>query len=130
MRDYYLHTVNDDDDDCDDDQCKGCHDIQTWHEILGHCNYKDIQKLQNVVDGMKIKGSINKPQHCEVCTKGKFFQTRNKDPDVRAKIPLELVHTDLAGPIHPESKEGYRYAVSFTDDFSSTVFVYFLKEQK
>ena len=126
---YYLHTVNDDDDDCDDDQCKGCHDIQTWHEILGHCNYKDIQKLQNVVDGMKIKGSINKPQHCEVCTKGKFFQTRNKDPDVRAKIPLELVHTDLAGPIHPESKEGYRYAVSFTDDFSSTVFVYFLKNK-
>ena len=126
---YYLHTLNNDDDEGDDDQCKGCHDMQTWHEILGHCNYNDIQKLQDVVDGMKIKGSTQKPPHCEVCTQGKFFQTRNRDPDVRAKTPLELVHTDLAGPIHPESRDGYRYALSFTDDFSSTVFVYFLKNK-
>ena len=126
---YYLHTLNNDDDEGDDDQCKGCHDMQTWHDILGHCNYNDIQKLQDVVDGMKIKGSTQKPPHCEVCTQGKFFQTRNRDPDVRAKTPLELVHTDLAGPIHPESRDGYRYAFSFTDDFSSTVFVYFLKNK-
>lgn len=26
------------------DQCKRCCDIQTWHEILGHCNYDDVQK--------------------------------------------------------------------------------------
>ena len=46
---------------------------------------------------------------------------------MRAKTPLELGHTDLAGPIHPESRDGYRYALSFTDYFSSTVFMYFLK---
>ena len=43
--------------------------------------------------------------------------------------PLELVQTDLAGPIHPESRDGYRYALSYTDDISSTVFVYFLKNK-
>ena len=36
---YYLHTVSNNDDDDDDgdcdDQCEGCHDIETWHEILG-----------------------------------------------------------------------------------------------
>lgn len=63
------------------------------------------------------------------CTLGKFFQTRNRDPDARAKTPLELVHTDLAGPIHPESRDGHRYALFFTDDFSSTVLVYFLKDK-
>ena len=36
---YYLYTVNNNDDDECDDQCKGFHDMQTWHEILGHCNY-------------------------------------------------------------------------------------------
>ena len=124
---YYLHTVKDDVK-CDD-QAKGCFDLQTWHEILGHCNYDDVQRLQSVVEGMKIKGTTNKPPHCDVCTQGKFVQTRNRDPDVRATKPLELVHTDLAGPIHPESKEGYKYALSFTDDFSSAVFVYFLKNK-
>lgn len=75
--------------------------------------------------GMRIKGLTNKPPHCEVCTLGNFFQTRNRDPDVRGKTPLELAHTDLAGPIHPESRDGHRYVLSFTDDFSTAVLVYF-----
>lgn len=66
---------------------------------------------------------------CEVCTQGKFTQSRNRKPYARAKSALELVHTDLAGPIDPEFKEGYRYALSFTDDYSSEVFVYCLKHK-
>ncbi len=122
---YYLHTVSDG---CDD-QVNGCYDLKTWHEILGHCNFDDVQRLEGVVDGMKIEGSSNKPITCEVCTRGKFTQTRNRKPDVRAKMPLELVHTDLAGPINPESREGYKYVLAFTDDFTSAVFVYSLKSK-
>ena len=29
-------------------------DLKGWHEILGHCKYEDIVKLQDVVDGMKV----------------------------------------------------------------------------
>lgn len=122
---YYLHTVPKG---CDD-RVKGCYDLKTWHEILGHCNFDDVQRLEGVVDGMKIKGIINKSPSCEVCTQGKFIHTRNRKPDVRAKRPLELVHTDLAGPINPESREGYKYVLLFTDDFSSAVFVYALKSK-
>lgn len=122
---YYLPTVEE-----NVDQCKGCHDMQTWHEILGHCNYEDVQKLQGVVKGMKIKGNTVRPaQLCEVCTQGKFSQTRNREPDSKAKEPLQLVHTDLAGPMPTPSIEGYRYAQSFTDDYSGTMFVYFLKSK-
>ena len=49
------------------------------------------------------------------------------EPDERAKAALDLVHTDLAGPIEPEAKDGFRYVLSFTDDYTSVVFVYFLK---
>src|SRR4029434_1751079 len=124
---FYLPTVPVNND-CDD-QCMSCHDIQTWHEILGHCNFDDVMKLENVVDGMSIRGKVSKSMVCEVCTQGKFTRSRNRNPDVRAKSALELVHTDLAGPIDPESKEGYRYALSFTDDYSSAVFVYCLKHK-
>ncbi|KAK0153173.1 hypothetical protein N1851_005144 [Merluccius polli] len=51
---YYLNTYSGE----KDDGCHACYDIQTWHKILGHCNY--VSKLQNVVEGMKIKGMINK----------------------------------------------------------------------
>lgn len=62
---YYLSTKED-----SVDQCEVCHDAQTWHEIPGHCNYNDIQKLQGFVKGMAIKGSVvRQTQLCEVCTK-------------------------------------------------------------
>lgn len=122
---YYLSTVEN-----NVDQCKTCHDVQTWHEILGHCNYDDIQKLQGVVKGMGRKGSVVRPaQLCEVCTKGKFTQTRGREPSSKAKKPLDLVHTDLAGPMQTTSLEGYRYAQSFTDDYSGIMMVYFLKSK-
>lgn len=77
-----------------------CYDIQTWHEILGHCNYDDVS--ENVTKGMKTKGKIDQSKrHCEICIQGKFVQNSNKEPDVRAEEPLELVHTDLSAPISP-----------------------------
>lgn len=36
----------------------------------------------------------------------------------RAAAPLQLVHSDLAGPITPVSNEGRKYAMVFVDDFS------------
>src|SRR4029434_1046951 len=114
----------------DVDQCKVCHDMHTWHEILGHCNYEDVKRLQGVVKGMEIKGgAVGLDQSCDVCTQGKFTQTRNREPDRKAKKPLELVHTDLAGPMRTPSIEGHRYAQSFTDDYSGTMLVYFLKSK-
>lgn len=121
---YYLNTVSDE----NDDGCHGCYDIHTWHKILGHCNFEDVSKLENVTEGMKITGKIDKSTlNCEICTQGKFVQSRNREPDEKAKAALELVHTDLAGPIEPEAKDGFRYTLAFTDDYSGAVFVYFLK---
>lgn len=122
---YYLHTESE-----SSDKCNACHDIQEWHEILGHCNYDDVLRLQNVVDGMQIKGRACKPeQECEVCIQGKFVQSRNRDPDTRAKTPLELKHTNLAGPMHTESIDDHKYAISFTDNYSGAMSVYFLKKK-
>lgn len=102
-------------------------DVKTRHEIMGHCNVDDVLKLPKVVEGMKITG--NAKLDCNVCTQGKFTNTRSRKPDPKATKILELVHTDLAGPIEPTSHEGHKYAVSFIDDFSSAVSVYFLKNK-
>lgn len=39
------------------------------------------------------------------------------------------MHTNIAGPIDPESINGYKFALSFTDDCSSATFVNFLKQK-
>jgi hypothetical protein len=55
---------------------------------------------------------------CEVCIQGKMCHSRNREPDQRAKAPLDFVHCDLAGPIEPVAKDGFRYALSFVDDYT------------
>lgn len=112
---YYLSTVENE----NVDEACGCHDIQTWHKILGHCNFDDVRKLEKVVEGMSIEGKNDRSNlNCEICTQGKFTQSRNRQADAKATTVLELVHTDLCGPIEPADKDGYRYAVAFTDDYS------------
>ena len=66
---------------------------------------------------------------CETSTLAKQLNTRNRKPDARETYPFELVHTDLAGPIDPVAKDGLRYVMVFTDDYSGCLFTYFLKEK-
>ena len=99
--------------------------LETWHRIMGHCNKHDVLRLEGVVEGMKI--TTKTLDQCESCILGKETQTRNREPDERAKSPMEFVHTDLAGPVAPVGRGGYEYVLSFIDDFSGAMFVYFLK---
>ena len=93
-------------------------DINYWHKILGHCNVDDIKRLPGVVKGMTISGPATKESvSCDTCIEGKFLNTK-------ATKPLELVHTDLCGPIDPVAKGNFKYTISFTDDFSGFIFVY------
>jgi len=39
------------------------------------------------------------------------------------------VHSDLCGPINPTSNGGKRYIITFIDDFSRKIWVYFLQEK-
>src|SRR6218665_2911920 len=63
---------------------------------------------------------------CDVCILGKMTQSFNRQSDIRATKPLELVHCDLSGPITPVARNGFRYAASFVDDYCT---VYFLRQK-
>lgn len=123
---YYLNTYGNSNSDSVNYAC----DLKGWHEILGHCNYDDILNLENVVNGMKVTNITDKPSDCNTCVMGKTTQGRSRKPDARSGVPLGLVHTDLAGPIDLISKEGFRYAIAFTDDYSGAVFVYFIESKR
>jgi hypothetical protein len=44
-----------------------------------------------------------------------------------ALTPLQLVHSDLCGPIYSPCLYGYKYFLTFIDDLSRHTWVYFLK---
>ena len=94
---------------------------------MGHCNFKDLQKLPDVVKGMKMSGD----QHgeCSICNQSKMCQSRNREPDERAKVPLEFVHCDLACTIDPIARGDFKYTLCFVDDFTGIHMIYFLKRK-
>ena len=68
-------------------------------------------------------------EKCTTCLKGKMVNERSRIPDRRATEVLELVHCDLARPVTPTAKGGYRYARVFKDDYSDLTTVYLIKQK-
>jgi transposase InsO family protein len=104
--------------------------LQEKHERFGHLNEKDLKNIirKQKVDGIDIKADEALPV-CETCVKGK--QTRK--PFTRSVSQstelLELVHTDVRGPMRVNSLAGSRYFVTFIDDKSRWCEVYFMKKK-
>ena len=89
------------------------------NKILGHCNESDIKKFSHLSNAMKIKMNPNYTLHWDIYIRGKISIDRNKILNRKATKILALVHTDLAGPIKPLGKEGYRYVLNFINDFQA-----------
>ena len=47
----------------------------------------------------------------------------------RASDLLEIIHTDLCGPMRIEARGGYRYFLTFTDDLSRYGYIYLMKHK-
>jgi len=105
-------------------------DSQLWHQRLGHLNYTSLAALEKegMVTGLpSIRESTNV---CEACMLGKQHRSAfPTDAAKRASKPLELVHSDICGPMKTTSIAGSRYFLTFIDDLTRHIWVYFLKEK-
>ena len=64
---------------------------------------------------------------CESCVVAKH--ERNSFPSEkskRAQAILELIHSDICGPISPASNGNKKYFMTLIDDFSRKTWIYFL----
>lgn len=122
-------------------------DVELWHRRLGHLSETSTRLLlkscrlsysPNVGLPMNfIKNpSLFKLQGlCEGCVYGKHHRmpissaTDNTKPVLRSSKLLELIHSDICGPMSVASFGGSRYFATFVDDFSRYVHVYTLKQK-
>ncbi|GJR46733.1 retrovirus-related pol polyprotein from transposon TNT 1-94 [Tanacetum coccineum] len=98
-----------------------------WHRRYGHLSFNGLNllKQKEMVRGLPHLGTSSSV--CEDCLVGK--QQRNPFPQEstwRASQVLELLHADICGPINPLSNSNKRYIITFIDDYSRKVWVYFL----
>ena len=61
---------------------------------------------------------------CESCLEGKMIKRGN-----RTNAFLELVHTNVCGPINIRARGGYEYFIIFTDDHSRYGYVYLMQHK-
>lgn len=105
-------------------------DSWLWHRRFGHFNFHALKILQqkNMIRDMPCIQEIS--DVCEGCQLGK--QHRLSFPHGQAwrgTAPLELMHTDVFGPMRTPSLYQSRYFILFIDDFTRMTWVYFLHER-
>jgi len=92
-------------------------DINLWHHRLGHHSYADVQKMikDGLVIGLHLDSKEQPDPICEPCLAGKMTANPFPTSTNQSYAPLELIHTDLHGPLPVTTAEGYCYWMTFID---------------
>ena len=113
----HIHNVNAKKIKLDDDMS-----TYMWHCRLGHIGVKRMKKLHS--DGL-----LESLDTCEPCLMGKMTRTPVSGSMERATDLLEIIHSDVCGPMSVSARGGYRYFVTFTDDLSRYGYIYLMKHK-
>ena len=113
--------------------------MQQWYvrAIIWICGIKGLDTYVNsswntymvnkeFVTSLSLSKSSNL-SFCEGYVESKMCRNPFKLVGVRSTRKLQLVHSNMCGPMPTESLGGHKYFVKFTDDYSRHCFVYFMK---
>ncbi|GAU16044.1 hypothetical protein TSUD_339150 [Trifolium subterraneum] len=101
-----------------------------WHSRYGHLSFKGLHALakREMVKGLPLLQETQ--ELCSDCITSKHQRDSiPKSSSWRATTNLQLVHSDICGPLNPPSNGGCRYFITFTDDYSRKTWTYPLKEK-
>ena len=122
LSDTHIHNI-------EAKRCKVNNDIATylWHSRLGHIGVKRMKKLHT--DGILESLDYESLDACEPCLMGKMTKTPSSGSMERATDLLEIIHTDVCGPMNIEARSRYHYFLIFTDDLSRYGCIYLMKHK-
>ncbi|KAF1332328.1 Integrase catalytic core protein, partial [Globisporangium splendens] len=102
-----------------------------WHLRLGHIGHGGLDAIVKQKLGVGIDiASVSKWELCSGCALGK--QTRvnfQSTAPERAKNMLDVVHSDVCGPMQTATFSDKRYFVTFIDDKSRFCVVFLLRSK-
>jgi transposase InsO family protein len=88
------------------------HCIHEWHRKLAHRNLDDIRKMRINITDCKCSDI------CESCIKGKLSRKSFPKQATPVQEPLDVIVSDVCGPLQTETMGRKRYFVTFTDIYS------------
>jgi len=105
--------------------------LNLWHERLGHINVAGVNRIikNKIINGLKCSSMAVKDV-CEQCVYLKAAMTPMRSAGGgRVSKRLQLVHSDLGGPMSEPSRGGALHFGTFTDDSSRWKDVVFLQKK-
>lgn len=105
--------------------------INLWHRRFMHVAVSSLMnlKLADAVYGFTLpkRGIRSKFKCSDCCISNANVLPFPKKSVFRAKEHLVVIHSDIAGPFRTPSLGNKRYLLSFIDDYTRYVYVYYLK---
>lgn len=96
----------------------------TLHHQLRHISESHLRSFTQHAHIKLAQGSVNQ---CETCIQSKATcMPISKKQVPQATAPLELVHTNISGPLNTPTKGGHTYYITFRDDHTKYTQVYLL----
>lgn len=71
----------------------------TWHRRLGHMNLRTMEKMKANNTGVDFKNDEKLVMKCEICSQAKSCRLPFKMSESRSSGILELIHSDVMGPM-------------------------------
>jgi hypothetical protein len=99
---------------------------ELWHRRYAHLNYQALPFLKKMVVGIPELQSVHEGI-CRGCALGKNVKKPFPSSDNRSKEILDLIHSDVCGPMPVKYLGGSLYYVTFIDDYSRKTWLYLLK---
>jgi hypothetical protein len=83
---------------------------ELWHRIISHINYKALPYVRNLITGLPYF-KVDHEGVCKGCVQGKNIKNPLPKSDNKEEGVLELIHSDVCGPIPSTPLSGYVYYV-------------------
>jgi len=99
--------------------------LYLWHCRLGHINENRMNKLHK--SGNLGSFDYESYDTCESCLLGKMTKTPFGGKGQHASGTLELIHSDVCGPMTTHARGGFSYFITFIDDYSKYGYLYLMK---
>jgi hypothetical protein len=90
---------------------------ELWHRRMAHLHHGALRILREIVTRV-LEFSTEHQELCKGCALGKYTKTAFLSSDNKAIGILDLIHSDVCGPMSSSSLSGCLYYVIFIDEFS------------
>jgi transposase InsO family protein len=103
--------------------------VELWHRRLAHLHYRALPSLRKIVTSLP-EFEVQHNGVCQGSALGKNVKKPFPNSDSRANGILNLIHSDLCGPMSVTTQSGHLYFMIFIDDYSWKTWIYFLKSKE